>query len=311
MTLLVGIDEAGYGPNLGPFVMTAASCRVPSTLTSADLWQVLRPCLRRHTEPDDGRLLVDDSKQVYLNGLAALELGALALAGGSAPNLADLLAALGPHAPTGLTGEAWYDGGTALPVAAATARCRAWADRLAGHEQVAWQRPRSVLVGTAQFNEITERHSSKGAVLSHCLGLLLRQFLDDTNPEPLVIHIDKHGGRNFYGSMVQDLLETGMVLAGEEGPLRSAYSIVGLARPVTLTFQPRADGEHVAVALASMVSKYVRELLMLEFNRFWERHVPGLKPTAGYPTDARRYYQAILPVARQLGIPESALWRCK
>ena len=39
----IGIDEAGYGPNLGPFVMTLVACRVPDELHDADLWDVLKP----------------------------------------------------------------------------------------------------------------------------------------------------------------------------------------------------------------------------------------------------------------------------
>ena len=27
---------------------------------------------------------------------------------------------------------------------------------------------------------------------------------------------------------------------------------------------------------------------MLQFNRFWAKHVPGIKPTAGYPGNTRR-----------------------
>jgi hypothetical protein len=60
-----------------------------------------------------------------------------------------------------------------------------------------------------------------------------------------------------------------------------------------------------------MVSKYLRELLMLEFNRFWQARVPGLKPTAGYPGDAARFFEAILPAAKQLRIAEGTLWRRK
>ena len=36
-----------------------------------------------------------------------------------------------------------------------------------------------------------------------------------------------------------------------------------------------------------MASEYVRELCMAEFNRFWLERVKDLKPTAGYPGDAR------------------------
>jgi hypothetical protein len=58
-----------------------------------------------------------------------------------------------------------------------------------------------------------------------------------------------------------------------------------------------------------MGSKYLRELLMLEFNRFWLTHVPGIKPTAGYPGDSERFFKQIGPAAKRLGIPEMSLWR--
>jgi hypothetical protein len=60
-----------------------------------------------------------------------------------------------------------------------------------------------------------------------------------------------------------------------------------------------------------MVSKYLRELLMQELNSFWQEQVPGLRPTAGYPVDAARFWQAIRPAAQRLGIAEAAIWRCK
>ena len=40
MAWIIGIDEAGYGPNLGPFVMTATACRVPDNLGHFDLWRL-------------------------------------------------------------------------------------------------------------------------------------------------------------------------------------------------------------------------------------------------------------------------------
>ena len=65
----------------------------------------------------------------------------------------------------------------------------------------------------------------------------------------------------------------------------------------------------LAVALASMLCKYLRELCMRQFNRFWEKHVPGLEPTAGYPVDAKRYYEAIQPAMEKLGLVEDQVWR--
>jgi hypothetical protein len=100
-----------------------------------------------------------------------------------------------------------------------------------------------------------------------------------------------------------------MVLAQEEGRERSVYRVEGIDREVRITFVPRADLNHFTVALASMFSKYLRELFMREFNRFWQTHVPGLKPTAGYPLDAERYYAAIQPAMEKLGLTARQVWR--
>ena len=83
----VGIDEAGYGPNLGPFVMTAVACTLPEEAAGTDLWSRLGPTVRRGQPAAPGKagraegLYVDDSKVVYSSGagLGELERGVLAL----------------------------------------------------------------------------------------------------------------------------------------------------------------------------------------------------------------------------------------
>jgi hypothetical protein len=64
-------------------------------------------------------------------------------------------------------------------------------------------------------------------------------------------------------------------------------------------------------ALASMTAKYLRELAMIPFNRFWQQHVPGLKATAGYPMDALRFREEIRPAQQRLGIEDRVLWRAR
>jgi hypothetical protein len=91
----------------------------------------------------------------------------------------------------------------------------------------------------------------------------------------------------------------------------SEYRVERLGRDVRLVFRPRAEQASLPVALASMVAKYLRELFMRQFNRFWVERVPGLIPTAGYPGDARRFYEAIRPAMKKLSMPESAVWRRK
>ncbi len=38
-----------------------------------------------------------------------------------------------------------------------------------------------------------------------------------------------------------------------------------------------------------MFAKYIRESAMKLFNSWWVKRVPGIRPTAGYPQDARRF----------------------
>jgi hypothetical protein len=192
MTWIVGIDEAGYGPNLGPLVMSAVSCRVPDDLGEADLWDVLRPAVRRHTDDDDGRLLVDDSKLVYTNGLGSLEIGVLAALGLRANNLAAYLDSLCPDSHPALRGECWYTGQTTLPVAADPAASAMLACRLADCGPLSWAPARSVVVCAQHFNGLVDRWGSKGAVLGHCLGDLLQAILATDGDEPILLTIDKH-----------------------------------------------------------------------------------------------------------------------
>jgi hypothetical protein len=167
-----------------------------------------------------------------------------------------------------------------------------------------------VVVCPLRFNQWLDHWRSKGAILGQGLAELL-QFNRDLDGAEESIHftIDKHGGRNNYAAMLQHAMAGGMVIAHREGRLRSVYSVLGLEGTIRVTFQPFADREHFCVALASMTSKYLRELLMREFNQFWRSHLPDLKPTAGYPGDSRRFFRQIRLVAKQLGIPKHVLWR--
>src|SRR5205085_12133627 len=99
-----------------------------------------------------------------------------------------------------------YTGGTALPIACAPAdlhtACAQLADacRAAG---VTTGFVRSVIVCAPRFNELTDTCDSKAAALSHGFVELVRACMDATRAESTSFVIDKHGGRNQYGAMLE------------------------------------------------------------------------------------------------------------
>ncbi|MBI3407410.1 MAG: hypothetical protein HY040_03515 [Planctomycetes bacterium] len=314
----IGVDEAGYGPNLGPFVMSVVAFRSPA----ADLWDSLKTAVRRHSDHEDGRVLVADSKLVHSSGkgLQLLEscVGPFLRVAGCAnyadSTLGDLLKHLSRSSHADLHAECWFHGKTGFPVEADSAELDAQTERIQAASEnagLSFGLIQSAIVCPPRFNALIERWDSKAAVLGICLADLLGECLKTPAKEPFEVVVDKHGGRNSYSALLQHAFPDGMVLAREEGAARSIYEVRGTSRKINITFMPRAEQASFCVALASMVSKYVREALMGEFNRFWLAKTPGLKPTAGYPGDAERFFRDILPALAGLGVSKEKIWRCR
>jgi hypothetical protein len=163
------------------------------------------------------------------------------------------------------------------------------------------------MVLTGRFNEETRRHDSKGRALSEMSMQLLRhvwQKAGGDEHEAALVIADKHGGRNRYHEFLPIVFGDQFIRCHNESTEQSRYG-VGRAE---IRFETKSE-RHLPVALASMVSKYLRELSMLLFNRFWTARQPGLKPTAGYPLDAVRFKADIAALQKQLGIADEILWR--
>jgi ribonuclease HII len=78
---------------------------------------------------------------------------------------------------------------------------------------------------------------------------------------------------------------------------------------MTIRFEVDSESRHMPVALASMISKYTRELLMSRFQAWFLHHAPAVRPTAGYAADAKRFWQEIQPHLAALAIDPHRLAR--
>lgn len=318
MTYLIGTDEAGYGPNLGPLVVTATLWRVPDDVTHETLYDHLREVITPQPDGDDDlRLWLADSKVVYSPavGLNRLELSVSALlrSCGLRPTgfreLFDLVARTEDGREWNLP---WHDDvRVSLPQRCCVDELERLGERFtaglasAGVELVA---VRSRCVFPAEFNVAVRQMGNKATVLTAVTLGLVRALLEELDGDEVVVACDKHGGRNTYAAALQEFVVDGLVQTVCESRATSRYRFRRDEVPVEIGFHAGGESRPTAAA-ASMVSKYVREIAMLAWNNYWCGLIPDIRPTAGYPGDSSRYRRDILKTARARRLPPRVWWR--
>ena len=320
--LLIGIDEAGYGPLLGPLVVAGAAFRVERRLEPADAdaaGAIVREALAGPCR-GPARLLVDDSKRVYgRGGLAALERAPLALLASLAPAALDsldgLLRAAGsdPHPRRRVP---WYAAEPPrFPLANPAPELRtegcAAQERLA-HAGAAFLGAVADVLPEGPLNASFERTGNKAETLFDAsLGVADRLRGLRRDGEPVVVVFDRHGGRKRYGPHLQGHHPDGFVWTLGEADDVSAYRVQRAAGGYVAEFRVGADAAVPPVALASMLAKYLRELFMVLWNDWFARLCPDVRPTAGYAEDGRRWLAESRTARIGAGIPDDALARVR
>ncbi len=321
MTYLIGTDEAGYGPNLGPLVISATLWEVPDGVRSDDLYGRLAAAIVPVRSREDGaaRVVMADSKTLYQagKGLRLLERGlwaAFALWGHWPRTCTEVWELLAPGAVTHRRVELGYCP-DAVPVpldadaAELESRAPAWRAALAA-AGVRLLQVRSRAIFPEQFNALVDQYGSKGAVLSRATLELAASLIDALPDAPIAVLCDKHGGRSHYLPLLMEYFPDLLIEIHGEGRQQSVYRFGPDERRMEFRFQAKAE-THLPAALASMASKYLRELAMRAWNGFWCGRLAGLAPTAGYPQDAVRFKTQIAELQNHLGIDDRVLWRMR
>ncbi len=311
---------------MGPLVVALTAWRVPPHPSAGQpeyLENLLRPHVRRCDRPttDPHALCIDDSKKVYRSRgeLDRLEQGALALlvlAGFTGNDLTSLLEFVDIRADKSWSELPWLK---EIPVAVPACVDISVPSRSAStlgdtmlRRGVVLRRCRCRVLPELEFNATIERWGSKAMLVAHAMCELLSEVLPDVDCE-LYVYTDRQGGRVYYREIINLLQDYGDEKGWEvvsESPQLSRYARRTASDYWRWDFVRKGE-EIFAVAAASMIAKYIRELVMLAFNAFWQREIPELRPTAGYPKDAKRFKQQISKRQCELNIPDRWLWRTR
>ncbi len=331
MFIYAGIDEAGYGPMFGPLLVARSVFAIPKLASGSrppQLWQRLSKAVCRDLSGRKGRIAVADSKKVYTpaSGLEHLERGVLAfaaLAGHQPGDVGALLDCLQETAHRQLDHLPWYAPCAERPWQVLPGACTSGEIAIARSmlrstcERIGVQVPDmgAAVVFEDRFNTLVAQTRSKAAASFTFVARHLDAIWQRYGEHGPTVAVDRQSGRSQYRELLATSFPGAMITVLEESPQVSAYALsqpasgARPARSMQVSFEVEAESRHMPVALASMISKYVRELLMARFQAYFAHHAPTVKPTAGYASDAKRFWQEIEPVLPTLAIAPEALRR--
>ena len=326
MKIVVGIDEAGYGPNLGPLCLGGSAWLLPKELEVTSLDSLLYPVFQAKSSEKFpiAWIPLGDSKKLYRSGssLESLSLGLSTFFRIQQKNSIDLLENTRPQGgAANLRFIPWYGNQPSawsrefMPnleellaphlLEKAISQFQSLTIELLGIESLAFSE--------AEFNRIVDACGNKATLLSMSSLEWIRDWLSrlrQSHPSitSFEIFCDKHGGRNKYlGPLMQVFPDTWFETEIESSNL-SRYR--GTIFDAQCQWSFTAKGDSITPSsVASMAAKWTREVLMSRLNSYWGSMIANLKPTAGYPVDAKRFAESIEGKTKELGFVREQWWR--
>ena len=319
MAVLTGIDEAGFGPILGPLVVSSSTFQLPHHLIGADLWQTLRKSLSNKRKHLAGRLLIADSKRAYSKSLGTKHLERTVLAclrclGKEPGGLTELMALLCPDCLERLNDYPWYRGAGGSRIAADPADIALASAVLSDDlttNGIKLLELRSCCLDVGHYNKMVGIVKNKARVLFTATSRLIKSSFDEFGGDELQIIVDRQGGRVRYRANLQRMFEGMELKILSENPAASSYEMGADGRKMRLHFVVGADQRFLPVSLASMLSKYLRELLVANINRYFAGFHADLRPTAGYWKDGLRFIEDLKTNIPHVEYNREQLVRCR
>lgn len=303
--IVVGVDENGLGPLLGPLVTTAVSLELSRYSPER------HGALGRELGIDDSKATSGFGQMAVAEGIALALIEALVgrevrdVDALFAELLLDPLDALRKPCPSGSLAQCWATP-IELPCFGGDVSSGHATLRSLRRASVRVVRARSAVACTGTLNARLRHGQSRVEVdleLMERLVLDARAALDGGELRAICGMV---GGIRNYPEKMRHLPRRGLT------PVRAlggtlAYEVSGVGH---VRFEIDADARHLPVALASMLGKYVRELWMERQNRFYRQRDPSLREVSGYHDPiTQAFIVASAPLRRALGIDEACFAR--
>ncbi len=293
----VGADENGLGSLLGPMLTTAVLAKVTEKGRAA-VEGKLRGKLRER---------LGDSKALVAHGNVALaEAWTRVLlrrtTGKDPQSIAEVIAlvSLDPESelrsicPKQVEAQCWSSSSESFKAEAELLKqAERDLDFLEG-KGVVFQAVRSAIICNQRLNRLLDAGRSRFVVDLHAMERLVLSFVEQAQ-SPVFAVCGKVGGFRQYepafgplGGRLRSVLQ--------EEKSRSSYFFPGVGE---LHFVEDADASDMLVSMASLVGKYLREVLMERVASHYQRQLPELPLVSGYHDPVSQKFVAATRLLRK------------